>query len=197
MPESLDKHILKNEMVILGEPMEAVGSVAFGFMLPAGASRIPDGCCGAGSVIIDWIFRGAGDKDSKQLCDALDGLGLHRAGSVSSSHITIGASLEASNLKEALDLYASIILEPALDAEQFELARSEPDADKRNSMLKAITLLIISEAIVIGLSPTPEGHYWWPWIKNYYGEATVTEKSVKPVLALAWIDQDLKAEMGY
>ena len=123
MAERLDKHILKNGMVLLGEPMEAVGSVAFGFMLPAGAALLPQGCCGAGNVIADWIFRGAGDKNSRQLGDALDGLGLHRACSVGSSHITIGAALEAGNLARALELYASIILESKLEEDQFELAR--------------------------------------------------------------------------
>jgi len=123
MAERLDKRILKNGMVLLGEPMEAVKSVAFGFMLPAGAALLPDGCCGAGSVIADWIFRGAGDRNNRQLGDALDGLGLHRAGGVGSSHITIGAALEANNLAQALDLYADIILEPHLKKDQFELAR--------------------------------------------------------------------------
>jgi predicted Zn-dependent peptidase len=123
MTERLDKHILKNGMVILGEPMEAVGSVAFCFMLPAGAALLPEGCCGAGNVIADWIFRGAGDKNSRQLGDALDGLGLHRASSVNSSHITIGAALEAGNLSQALDLYADIILKPRLEEDQFEPAR--------------------------------------------------------------------------
>ncbi len=123
MAEKLDKHILKNGMVVLGEPMETVASAAFGFMLPAGAALLPTGCCGAGSVIADWIFRGAGDKNSRQLSDALDGLGLHRASSVSSSHITIGAVMEADNLTEALDLYADVILEGKLEEEQFELAK--------------------------------------------------------------------------
>lgn len=123
MAERLDKHVLKNGMVLLGEPMEAVESVAFGFMLPAGAAQLPEGCCGAGNVIADWIFRGAGDKDSRQLGDALDGLGLHRASSVGSSHIAIGAALEAINLTPALDLYADIILKGRLEEDQFELAR--------------------------------------------------------------------------
>jgi predicted Zn-dependent peptidase len=123
MTERFDKHTLRNGMVLLGEPMEAVGSVAFGFMLPAGASMLPEGCCGAGNVIADWTFRGAGDKDNRSLGDALDGLGLHRSSSVSSSHITIGAALEAGNLAEALKLYADIILAARLDEEQFELAR--------------------------------------------------------------------------
>ena len=58
-----DKYILKNGLVILGEPMEAVESVAFDFLLPAGAALLPQGCCGAGNVIADWIFRGAGDNN--------------------------------------------------------------------------------------------------------------------------------------
>jgi predicted Zn-dependent peptidase len=123
MSEKLDKHVLKNGMVLLGEPMEAVESVAFGFMLPAGEAQLPEGCCGAGSVISDWIFRGAGDNNSRQLGDALDGLGLHRGGGVGSSHISIGAALEAENLPQALDLYADIILRAHLKEDQFELAR--------------------------------------------------------------------------
>lgn len=123
MAEELDKHVLRNGMVLLGERMEAVESVAFAFMLPAGASVLPEGCCGAANVIGDWIFRGAADKDSRQLGDALDSLGLHRAGSVSSSHIAIGAALEATNLRPALELYADIILSADLKPEQFELAR--------------------------------------------------------------------------
>jgi len=123
MAEKLDKYILKNGLVILGEPMEAVESVAFGFMLPSGAARLPDGCCGAGSVIADWIFRGAGSRNSRELSDTIDGLGLHRNSSVGSSHITIGAVLEAGNLAEAIELYADIILQAHLEKKQFELAK--------------------------------------------------------------------------
>ena len=123
MIEGADKYTLSNGMVILGEPMEAVESVAFGFMLPAGAAHLPEGCCGASNVIADWIFRGAGSRDSRKLSDALDSLGLVRGRSVGSSHITIGAALEAGNLVPALDLYADIMLMPNLKDEQFELAR--------------------------------------------------------------------------
>ncbi|MEK7996509.1 MAG: pitrilysin family protein [Planctomycetota bacterium] len=123
MKETLDKHTLKNGMVLLGEPMEAVQSAAFGFMLPAGAARLPDGCCGAGGVVADWIFRGAGERDSRQLSDALDGLGLVRAQSVGSSHLAIGAALEADNLAQTLELHADVIRRPHLKDDQFELAR--------------------------------------------------------------------------
>ncbi len=119
----LDKFILKNGMVILGEPMEAVESVAFDFLLPAGAAILPEGVCGAANVISDWVFRGAGDKNNRQLGDTLDSLGLHRYSAANIAHVTIGATLEAENLAETLDLYGDVILRPRLEAEQFAPAR--------------------------------------------------------------------------
>jgi predicted Zn-dependent peptidase len=123
MKQNLDKHKLSNGMMLLGEQMEAVESVAFSFMLPAGAACLPAGCCGAANVISDWIFRGAGERDNRQLGDALDGLGLQRSGGVDSAHISVGAALEASNLSSAIDLYGDIILRAKLDDEQFAPAR--------------------------------------------------------------------------
>ena len=110
-------------MVVLGEPIANIGSAAFVFLVPSGAATLRAGCGGAGAVITDWLFRGAGERNSRELIDALDGLGLHRAGSVISSHISLGAALEASNLAGALDLYADIILRPMLEPEQFELSK--------------------------------------------------------------------------
>lgn len=121
--QQTDKHILSNGMVLLGEPMDGVESVAFSFTLPAGAAAMPEGTCGAANVISDWIFRGAGDLDSRQLGDALDSLGLHRSESVGSSHLSIAVSLESSNLAETLALHAEVILRPHLSDEQFALAR--------------------------------------------------------------------------
>ncbi len=123
MEPQIDKHVLANGMVLLGEPMAGVESVAFDFMLPMGAARLPEGVCGAANVAADWIFRGAGTRDSRALGDALDGLGLHRIDSVGSSHLVLGAVLESSNLAEALALYADVLLDPLLSDEQFAAAR--------------------------------------------------------------------------
>jgi predicted Zn-dependent peptidase len=123
MGQNIDKHKLSNGMVVLGERMEQVESVAFGFVLPAGAAVMPKGCCGAANVIADWIFRGAGERDNKQLGDALDGLGLQRAAGVNTAHISIGAALESSNLSKAIELYGDVILKPMLTDEQFTPAR--------------------------------------------------------------------------
>ena len=123
MEQRIDKYILPNGMVLLGEPMAGVESVAFDFMVPAGASWMPLHCCGAANVISEWIFRGAGPWDSRKLGDAMDGLGLHRSTSIGSSHLYIGAALESSNLAQALALYSDVILNSHLSDEQFEPAR--------------------------------------------------------------------------
>ncbi len=123
MEQRIDTYVLPNGMVLLGEPMAGVESVAFDIMFPAGAAWMPPGCCGAANIISDWIFRGAGPWDNRQLGDALDGLGLHRSSSIGSSHMYIGAALESSNLAQALALHADIILNPHLSDEQFEPAK--------------------------------------------------------------------------
>jgi len=75
---------------------------------------------------------------------------------------------------------------------------AEPDAAKRNLLIKESSQIIISEVPYIPATPKVSGHYWWPWIKNYYGELGIADgNSVAATLAYAWIDQDLKAEMGY
>ncbi len=123
MKERLDKHVLKNGMVILGEPMEGVESVAFYFLVPAGASRMPVKCCGAANIIEDWILRGAGDRNNREQNDAIDGLGILRNNSVGSSFISIGGSLESSNISQAIELYADMINKPRLEDNEFEFSR--------------------------------------------------------------------------
>jgi predicted Zn-dependent peptidase len=123
MREQLDHYLLSNGMVVLGEPMDEVESVSFHFLLPTGNASFPDGCCGAGKVIADWLFRGAGKRDNRQLTEALDNLGIHRGSSVSEEHFSLSASLEAAGLLSALDLYADILIQPRLDNNQFEPSR--------------------------------------------------------------------------
>ncbi|MBN1787396.1 MAG: insulinase family protein [Sedimentisphaerales bacterium] len=123
MTEKIDTYKLSNGMTVLGIPMASVQSAAIGLLLPAGAATIPDGCCGAGTIIADWIFRGTKDKTNRELADALDGLGLLRNSNVESKHIALSAALDASNLLEAIELYAQMILNPALDSEQFEYSK--------------------------------------------------------------------------
>ena len=120
---TLDFYQLSNGLTVLGERMDHVQSVSFHILTPGGAAQLPDGCCGASAVLSEWLLRGAGSRNSRQLVDALDGLGIHHNTAISANHLTLNGALEAGNLTPALDLFADILLSPRLDAEQFELSR--------------------------------------------------------------------------
>ncbi len=55
----------------------------------------------------------------------------------------------------------------------------------------------IAESVNIGIMvynfPGPTGS----WIKKYYAEVTMIDGGSSGMLRYAWIDQDLKKEMGY
>ena len=38
--------------------------------------------------------------------------------------------------------------------------------------------------------------YWQPWIKDFHGERYLAFNNGSRIWAYAWVDQDLKAEMG-
>lgn len=123
MSEKLYQHTLENGLILLAQPMETVESASFHFLAPSGAAQMPRGCAGAGMVLADWLFRGAGPYDNRQLVDALDGLGLDRHSGVSADHSYYAASMESGNLYAALDLYAEVLLRPRLEPAQFEPSR--------------------------------------------------------------------------
>jgi len=77
------------------------------------------------------------------------------------------------------------------------LLDAEPDEAKRNELCKEVFLLMLDEVYGIPTNFEQQGHYWWPWVKNYYGEHSLSDGTAQDLLPYMWIDQDLKAEMGY
>jgi hypothetical protein len=47
------------------------------------------------------------------------------------------------------------------------------------------------------LHPQQQGHFWWPWLRNYYGEKTSADAHCVQILSYAWVDQSMKKEMGF
>ena len=119
----LYSHQLDNGLVLVAENMPAVASAAFTFLLPRGAKHDPADGLGCSAVLLDWVFRGAGSRDSRRLDSFLDGLGLHRESAVATEYTSLGGALLGDNLLEALTAYADIIRRAHLPAEQFDLSR--------------------------------------------------------------------------
>ena len=118
----IETHSLPSGLTLIVEPMADLQSAAFSLLVPAGSAYDRQGQNGSASVLCDLIVRGAGERDSKELSNALDNLGVQRSESVGTGHIAFTGALLAENLPEALRLYGDILLRPHLPEEQFEAA---------------------------------------------------------------------------
>jgi predicted Zn-dependent peptidase len=125
MPEQIiHTHSLSNGVTVVIEPMSDVQSAAFCFLVPGGSAFDPAGQGGTAAVLTDWITRGAGDLDSRELSNALDNLGVQRNESTGLNHIAFTAATLGGNLPAALSLYAEIIRRPQFPDDEFEGAIS-------------------------------------------------------------------------
>lgn len=121
MPEQIiHTHPLPNGLTVVIEPMLDVQSAAFCFLIPGGSAFDPAGQGGTAAALTDWITRGAGNLDSRDLSNALDNLGVQRNESTGLNHIAFTAATLGENVPAALALYADIIRRPQLPEEEFE-----------------------------------------------------------------------------
>jgi predicted Zn-dependent peptidase len=117
------QHMFANGLTLLAEKMPGMQSAAMTFLVPAGASTDPIDRCGSATVLSDLVLRGAGERDSRQLTDYLDSLGLQRSSSVGVHHTRFGSAAVASKVIEALPTYADIVRRPRLPGDGFSAAR--------------------------------------------------------------------------
>jgi predicted Zn-dependent peptidase len=120
---------LPNGLRLLGQQMEQVSSAAMTLIVPAGAAHDPAGLEGAASIICEWSLRGAGQRDTRQLNDALDSLGCQHGETIRGDHIIYSAAQLSRNLDAVLDLYADILRRPRLEDETFEPCRALVEQD--------------------------------------------------------------------
>ena len=123
MPEQvIHTHQLANGLTVVVEPMRDVQSAAFSFLIPGGSAFDPVQQNGTAGILTDWITRGAGDLDSRDLSNALDNLGVQRSENTGINHLSFSAASLGLNVPAALRLYADILQRPHLPEEEFEAA---------------------------------------------------------------------------
>jgi predicted Zn-dependent peptidase len=123
LAERFFQHTLPNGLTIVAEKMPGMASAAATLLLPAGAAGDPVDRSGSANVLSDLILRGAGTRDSRQLTDHLDSMGLHRSSTVGIFHTRIGWSALASNVMSALPAIADVVRRPHLPQSGFDAAR--------------------------------------------------------------------------
>ena len=123
MPERYFQHTFQNGLTLLGERMPGVQSAAMTFLVPAGSATDPTDRSGAATVLSDLVLRGAGSRDSRQLTDHLDSLGLQRSSSVGVHHTRFGCAALSARVMQGLGVYADIVRRPHLPETGFQAAR--------------------------------------------------------------------------
>jgi len=71
------------------------------------------------------------------------------------------------------------------------------DEDEANAMFREAGLYALEKMPGLTMPGPAWDIYWWPWVKNYYGEHAAGQYVWYPMQSTLWIDQDLKKEMGY
>jgi peptide/nickel transport system substrate-binding protein len=95
-------------------------------------------------------------------------------------------------------LNPSRVKDPYVD-EMADKARAAGITDLTAAMTitKELTKYLLDQAYAIQAPHYPLYNLWWPWIKNYSGEVSVGYMTFDSWVQYVWVDQDLKASMGY
>jgi len=168
-------HRMNNGLTVLAEKMSGVRSAAMTLIVPAGGNNDPVERSGCATVLSELVLRGAGGRDSRQLTDYLDTLGLQRSASASILNSRFACAALSETVLEGMPAYADILRQAHLPDDGFEPAR-----DLALQGLEGIEdeprqkLLIALRAC------------YWPWP---YGRNTMGEKADLAALTLDEVRQ--------
>lgn len=113
-----------NGLTLVYEAMPWLPSVSFDMLAPLGAVSDPEGQEGSSALLYEWLNRGAGERDSRALSDALDALGVRRGGGSGSENAGFSGSCLAETFPRVLALYADMLRRPRLEDHEFETSRA-------------------------------------------------------------------------
>jgi len=85
---------------------------------------------------------------------------------------------------------------PELDKLSDQIS-AELDPVKQDALVKRAAVVALQGASQIGTFLNPQAYYWWPWVKNYYGEISIDDGTIGGLVPYMWIDQTLKKSMGF
>lgn len=177
MAERYFQHTFPNGLTLLAEKMPAMQSAAMTLLLPAGAATDPVDRSGSATVLSDLVLRGAGQRNSRQLTEWLDSLGLQRSSGVGIHHSRFGCAAVAAKVMEGLAVYADIVRRPHLPEDGFEAARD------------------LSLQALAGIDDEPrqklmiklrEWHFPSPYGRNTMGKAEDLEKLTIDLVKTDW-----------
>src|SRR5207253_1710789 len=79
---------------------------------------------GTAAALAELLSRGAGSRDSRELTDAFDNLGVDTSGGTRTVVQQVWGSTLARNLAPALELFADVVRRPHLPEEELEAVQA-------------------------------------------------------------------------
>ncbi len=123
MKQSLSSATLDNGVTILGDHLPDLESAAVAIHAPAGAVHDAPGRSGLATLAGELCLRGAGDRTSREVVEALEHAGVQWSQTVSATHGSFSGAMVARRLPDVLPVYADLVRRPRLPAEELENAR--------------------------------------------------------------------------
>ncbi len=123
LKQQLHSATLDNGIVLLGEHLPDLESVAVSFHVPAGSIHDPAGQCGLATLAGELCLRGAGSRSSRQIVEDLESAGVQWSQGVSTTHTSFSGAMVARQLPAVLPIYADLLRRPTLPEDEFTSAR--------------------------------------------------------------------------
>jgi predicted Zn-dependent peptidase len=145
LTETFHSQTLENGVVLLAQHMPQVKSAAVSILVPGGSSGDPENMSGSASASTEWLMRGAGDRNTRQLDEALDNLGAQHRLNAHREFLHLSSAQLGRNLPEVLAILVDILRRPRLADDTFaasrDLALQELDGIEDEPSRKAGVLL--------------------------------------------------------
>ena len=91
---------------------------------------------------------------------------------------------------------AAVVSDPHMDA-MIDALKASTSLDEYHRWFREIDMYALEQHWLIWGPVSPMYHVSQPWLKGYNGEATMGNWQMSDLYARVWIDQELKAELGY
>ncbi|HEX4823127.1 MAG TPA: pitrilysin family protein [Candidatus Polarisedimenticolaceae bacterium] len=120
---TIRKETLPNGITLLSERMPHVRSVTLGIWLKRGSRHEPVSLNGASHFIEHLVFKGTENRTAREIALAVDSIGGQMDAFTSKEYTCFYAKVLDTNLAEAVDLLADIVLRPRFDDDELERER--------------------------------------------------------------------------
>ena len=98
--------------------------VGFDVVVRGGSIADPDGADGTGSLLAEWLQKGAGKRDARQFAAAVEGVGGAFSAGGGLESLRISGEFVARDTALMIELLSDTLMRPLLETEEFEKLRT-------------------------------------------------------------------------